>query len=371
MPRLFVGTKKGLFTLERSGSGWGVTRATFLGDPVPMVLPERNGETVHAALNHGHFGSKLQVSRDGGATFEESAVPVYPEKPEGFVDQCPMRKTDRPWSLELVWALEQGTPDQEGRLWCGTIPGGRVRSDDAGATWTLQRTLWDQPERTSNWMGGGYDNPGVHSVVVDPRDGRHVMAAVSCGGVWRTRDDGATWEQTALGMRADYAPDEAAAFDPESQDPHRVVACPADPDRLWCQHHNGIFRSVDGAASWQEIEGVKPSAFGFAVAVHPTDPDLAWFVPAIKDEHRIPVDGAVVVNRTKDGGQTFETLRDGLPQEHAYDLVYRHALDVDATGDVLAIGSTTGNLWVSEDGGDHWETVSPSLPPVQCVRFGP
>src|SRR5438045_4964904 len=118
-----------------------------------------------------------------------------------------------------------------------------------------------------------------------------------------------------------------------------------------------------------EIKEGKPSLFGFAVAVHPSNPDTAWFVPATKDEKRCPTDGRVVINRTRDGGKTFETLRHGLPQEYAYDLVYRHCLDIDGTGERLAFGSTTGSVWVSEDGGNSWQTVSSNLPPVYSVRF--
>jgi photosystem II stability/assembly factor-like uncharacterized protein len=148
-----------------------------------------------------------------------------------------------------------------------------------------------------------------------------------------------------------------------------VAQCLANPDVLWVQHHNGIFRSVDSAGSWNEITGVQPSTFGFAVAAHPHDDRTAWFVPAVKDETRYPAGGQVVVTRTRDGGQTFETLTQGLPQQHAYDLVYRHALDVDHTGDVLACGSTTGALWFSGNGGDSWQTVSAHLPPIYAVRF--
>ena len=156
---------------------------------------------------------------------------------------------------------------------------------------------------------------------------------------------------------------------PLPQDPHRIVQCPHQPERLWMQHHNGIFRSDDGGENWQEILDVPPSSFGFAVAVHPTDPDNAWFVPAIKDEMRIPVDGRVVVTRTRDAGQSFTVLQQGLPDRHAYDLVYRHALDIAENGEQLAFGSTTGSLWISEDQGDSWQTVSEHLPPVLCVRF--
>jgi photosystem II stability/assembly factor-like uncharacterized protein len=147
------------------------------------------------------------------------------------------------------------------------------------------------------------------------------------------------------------------------------VQCPAHPEHFWVQHHNGIFRSTDGSKSWKEIQNVKPSAFGFAVAVHPSDPETAWFVPAVKDEKRIPVGGRLVVTRTRDGGETFDVLSHGLPQNHAYDLVFRHALDVNETGRRLIFGSTTGAVWVTEDAGDHWQLISAHLPPVHCVRF--
>ena len=117
------------------------------------------------------------------------------------------------------------------------------------------------------------------------------------------------------------------------------------------------------------MTAAKPSAFGFAVAAHPRDPKTAWFVPAIKDEKRYPVDAKIVVSRTRDGGKSFEVLHKGLPQRHAYDLVYRHALAVDETGERLAFGSTSGGLWISEDGGDSWATPDARLPPVAAVRF--
>jgi hypothetical protein len=159
------------------------------------------------------------------------------------------------------------------------------------------------------------------------------------------------------------------ADDPNIQDAHRIVRCAAAPDVLWCQHHGGIWRSADNAASWHEITTAPVSSFGFAVAVHPRDPDTAWFAPAEADQKRVPVGAAMVVNRTRDGGKSFETLRRGLPQEHAYDLVYRHGLAVADDGQTLLMTSTSGGLWASGDGGDHWQTVSTSLPQAVAVRF--
>jgi len=171
-------------------------------------------------------------------------------------------------------------------------------------------------------------------------------------------------------MRAEYMPPDQAD-NPNAQDPHRLVQCRSQPDALWVQHHNGIFRSTNGGVLWEEIENVAPSAFGFAVVVHPDKPDTAWFVPGVKDECRVPVDGKLVVNRTCDGGKTFEALDHGLPDQDCYDIVYRHALDIDASGDRLVMGSTTGSLWVSENAGDSWQCVSQHLPPIHCTRFAP
>lgn len=159
------------------------------------------------------------------------------------------------------------------------------------------------------------------------------------------------------------------AFDPDIQDPHRLVQCHGQPDHFWVQHHNGIFRSVNNCEDWQEVTTAQPSAFGFGVAVHPHDPQTAWFAPAVKDSDRYPVDGQFVITRTRDGGGTFEVLRQGLPQRHAYHLIYRHSLDINASGDYLAVGSTTGGLWISADQGDSWQTVSQDLPPIYCVRW--
>ncbi len=362
--RLVVSTRKGLFWIERERDGWRIAEAEFLGDNVTLALNDPRSGHDYAVLNHGHFGVKLHRRTNG--VWNEVAAPVYPPKPEGLIDRDGWGK-DIPYSLINIFALETGGPKEKGLLWCGTIPGGLFRSRDHGASWELIRALWDDPKR-QQWMGGGTDWPAIHSICVDPRDSGIVRIGISCGGVWETRDGGETWACRADGMFAAYLPPQMGR-DPNTQDPHRLVQSPSAPDRLWVQHHNGIFRSDDGSASWIEIKGVEPSSFGFAVAVHPRSPDMAWFIPAIKDERRIPVDGKLVVTRTRDGGRTFEALRDGLPQSHAYDVVYRHALAVDDTGDRLAFASTTGSLYVSEDQGDRWREVSHTLPPAHAVRF--
>lgn len=363
---LLASTRKGLFTVRKSKDRWSIAATSFLGDNVSLAMSDPRDGAWYAALDHGHFGVKLQRSEDEGKTWEEIAVPAYPEPPEGHEEKDWMGRVI-PWKLIRIWALEPGGADQPGFLWCGTLPGGLFYSKDRGATWEMCRSLWDD-ERRIKWSGGGADYAGLHSVCVDPRDSKRVTIAVSTGGVWQTADGGANWELLGNGLRAEYMPPEQAN-DPLHQDVHRLVQCPAAPERFWIQHHNGVFKSNDGAKTFEEITNVKPAVFGFSVAVHPKDPDTAWFIPAQKDEHRIPVEGKVVAARTRDGAKSFEVLRNGLPQDHAYDLTLRHALAIDRSGDRLAFGSTTGSLWVTENGGDAWQTVAEHLPPVYAVTF--
>jgi hypothetical protein len=359
--RLYVGTRKGLFELApQNGRDWDIVGTHFLGEPVTAVLAQPDG-TLYAALDLGHFGAKLW-RRDPVAGWREISVPLYPPKPENAADDL------HPWSLGQIWALEPG--GVPGRLWAGTMPGGLFRSDDGGESWALNEPLWHMPERRQ-WMGvAGGEQPGINSVLVDARNPADIRIGVSTAGMWASTDAGASWRLINQGMYNEYMPPERQG-DPIAQDIHRLAQCRARPDVIWCQHHNAVFRSDNGGANWHELKAIRPSKFGFAVAAHPRDPDTAWFVPAIKDERRIAVDAKVVVARTRDAGESFEVLSRGLPQRHAYDLVWRHALSIDDTGERLAFGSTTGGLWTSNDGGDSWTALDARLPPVAVVRFAP
>ena len=365
MQTLLLATRKGLFVVQGDGAAWRVTAHHFAGDAVSQVLADPRDGSWYAALRMGHFGVKMRRSTDQGRHWVEVASPAFPAKP----DTGPLAADPTPWTVDMVWSLAMADPRQPGSLWAGCMPAGLFRSDDAGQHWTLNRPLWEEPRRLE-WMGGGNDYPGMHSVLVDPRDVRHVRVAISCGGVWATRDGGLTWSMSASGMRADYLPAEIAG-DENAQDPHRMVQCAAQPDVLWVQHHCGIYRSVDGGAHWQGIAAPEPSGFGFAVACDPVDPLRAWFVPAQADTHRIPVGGRMVVTVTRDGGASFETVTDGLPQQDAYHLVYRHGLELAPDRQTLAMASTTGGLWISPDAARHWHCVTRDLPPVAALGWVP
>ena len=355
---LWVGTRKGLVKYARDKQGWNFDSLNFKAEPVSMLL-DAGGGTVYCALNLGHFGPKLHRSDDNGANWKEITVPAFP-KAEGEGEE------EKGKSVEQVFCLENGHAD--GELWAGTIPVGLFHSTDKGETWDLVNSLTDMPN-AANWFGGGTEKPALHSICLNENKPDQVRVAISCGGVWETNDGCKTWESRTDGMRAAYMPPDQA-YNPDAQDPHCLQSSRADRDNLWVQHHNGIFHSTDGGGKWTEIEQAGPSTFGFVVAVHPDDANTAWFVPGVKDECRMPVDEKLVVTRTRDGGKSFDVLDKGLPDENCFDLVYRHGMDIDATGKRLAMGSTTGNLWVSEDQGDSWTELSHNLATIYCVKFG-
>ena len=354
---LLVGTRKGLIVLRQKPNGWKFDQTHFTGIPVSLAYVDPRDKTWWACLDHGHWGQKLHRSRDEGNSWEEIEAPKYPEGTE--------MKEGVPASLRYMWAFAQAGGDKPGELYIGTEPGGLFHSKDHGDSWELVQSLWDHPSRKEHWFGAGRDYPGIHSLLIDPRDTNHLYAGVSVAGVFESTDAGKTWDVRNKGLRADFLPDPQAEV---GHDPHMMVACPTQPDVLWQQNHCGIYRSSDGAKSWQDVTDADgPAKFGFAIAVDHNDPDQAWVVPAVSDEIRVAVDGALCVCRTDDGGKSWQNFRDGLPQQNCFDLVYRHALD--NRGEELVFGTTTGNLFHSPDRGASWDLLGYTLPMVYSVDF--
>jgi photosystem II stability/assembly factor-like uncharacterized protein len=384
--RILVGTRKGTFLVEKTNGRWTPRLAGHPGAGVNFVARDPYTGTLWAALGHGHWGAKLSRSTDDGATWSDAPQIKYPEGARYLAPAEPtedgsdegLGPTIKPATLLKLWVIAFGP---KGRIYVGTIPGGLFESHDGGESFELNRPLWNHESRggdlftgkgsgMTHWFGTpaseGEFAPGIHSIVVDPRDPQRILVAVSTAGVLESTDGGRTWRGRNKGLTMDYLPEPEAEW---GHDPHFVTLSAGQPDHVWQQNHCGVFYSADGAATWKKVSQPEVGVhFGFPVAVDAKDGRTAWVVPGKSDMQRITIDGSLFVARTTDGGQTWQQLREGLPQEHAYDVVYRHALD--NSGDHLAFGSTTGNLYVSEDRGDSWQTAANNLPPIYSVRFG-
>jgi len=389
---ILLGTRKGTVILERKNSQWQPQPIMHEGIPVCYAARDPRDGTLWASLDHGHWGPKLSRSRDGGATWQDALSVKYPEGARHIVQYLPTPDFDpespqgqpeyKNSTVYKIWNIAFGSSSQPGRLYAGTIPGGLFVSDDGGDSWELNRPLWNHESRggdlfageatSRNQWGGtpasidyGVFEPGIHSIVIDPRDSEHLYVAVSSAGVLETTDGGKSWASRNRGMLMDYLPDPQAEW---GHDPHFVTACPGQPDHLWQQNHCGVFYSKDGAQTWKKVSVPEVGVhFGFPIAADAQDGRTAWVLPARADSERMTIDGGLFVARTTDGGQSWQSFRSGLPQNNAYDIVYRHGLD--AAGDCVCFGSTTGNLYLSEDRGENWQCLGNNFPPVYSVRF--
>ncbi len=355
---LLLGTRKGFVVCRKKAAGWKVEEVHFEGVPISIAYEDERNGTWWACLDNGHWGAKLHRSTDKGATWEEVAAPAYPEGSE--------IKEGMPATTRYLWAVQHGGISKPERIWMGTEPGGLFRSEDGGQSFSLVESLWNHPSRIGGqWFGGGRDHAGIHSVLVDPRNEDRVLIGVSCAGVFETTDAGKTWAVRNKGLRADFLPDPTSEF---GHDPHILVAAPSNPDVLWQQNHCGIFRSTDGAKNWEEVtEQNGPAKFGFALAVAHDNPHQAWVAPGVADVNRVAVDKALCICRTDDGGKNWKAFRKGLPQDFCFDITYRHALA--SSGDEVVFGTTTGNVFHSEDRGESWQVVSNYLPMVHSVQM--
>jgi len=357
MNQIAVGTRNGLLTLSQQGNGWTVVDEAHMGARVSYAISDPRSDLLYACLEHGHWGTKLQRSADGGQTWEEIPAPKYPEGAE--------LKDGRPAVLRYQWCLVPGAEDQPGRLYMGTEPGGLFVSDDGGDSWHLNEPLWSHPSRKEVWFGGGFDEPGIHSILVDPRDSDCISVGISVAGMFTSRDGGVSWEPRNRGLHADFLPNPDVEI---GHDPHLIVKCGAEPNVLWQQNHCGVFYTTDAGLQWKCVSQADgPVNFGFAVAVDPLAGKTAWVIPAVSDEVRVAVDRKLCVCRTDDHGETWQVFRQGLPQEDCYDFAFRHALDL--SGDRLVFGTACGSLYLSDDRGESWTCLASHLPPIYSVRF--
>ncbi|MFO0590960.1 MAG: hypothetical protein U0441_25680 [Polyangiaceae bacterium] len=385
---ILVGTRKGTFIVEKKDGVYRPRLAGHAGTAVNFVARDPYTGRLWALLGHGHWGAKLSISDDRATWTDAPAQIKYPEGAR-YIGQdmyedassdfgVGWRISTRPATLAKLWIIGFGP---NGHIYVGTIPGGLFVSRDGGASFELNRPLWNHESRggdlfsgegkgETKWFGtpaseGGEFAPGIHSIVVDPRDPKRILVAVSSAGVIETTDGGQSWHSANKGMRMDHTPEPEAEW---GHDPHYIEQCEGDPDHVWQQNHTGVYYSSDAARSWRKVSANERGVhFGFPITADGKKGGTAWVVPGRSDQQRMAIDGGLFVARTDDGGQTWTELRRGLPQEHAYDVVYRHAL-ANKDG-AVAFGSTTGNLYVSEDGGDGWTTVANNLPPIYSVRF--
>ncbi|MBS0374458.1 MAG: glycosyl hydrolase [Proteobacteria bacterium] len=364
---LWIGTRKGAFALRPSprGGTFKLAGPQFLGHVIHHVVQDpREPRTLLMAAKTGHLGPTVFRSTDRGRRWTEaSRPPAFRKAAEGEAARAVAR----------VFWLTPGHASQPGRWYAGTAPAGLFSSDDGGATWDPVAGFNDHP-MNPKWAAGLATPDGelLHSIIVDPRDARHLYVGISVGGVFESTDGGGDWAPLNEGIEADFLPDPNV---PYGQDPHCVTLHPADPDRLYQQNHCGIYRLDRPARRWQRIGRAMPKAIGdigFPVVVDRTDPDAAWVIPMDGTSvwPRTSVGGRPAVYGTRNGGRSWRRLDQGLPRRHAWLTVLRQAMCADAASPpTLYFGTTAGEVWQGRAGGSRWRRIAEHLPEIYSVTL--
>jgi photosystem II stability/assembly factor-like uncharacterized protein len=345
---LLVGTEKGLFRLVEDGStgAWQVDGPHMAGYAVLHTLQSRSG-TLFAATSHKIWGAHVYRSRDQGLTWTSlDAVPGH------------AAETGR-GATRAVWFLAESGET----LFAGIDPAGLFRSDDRGESWSPVAGLNEHPTRATWEPSKGCF--AVHSICVDSQQPNNIVVAVSAGGVYRSEDGGASWEPTNARVRAENLPQPTPGT---GHNVHRVIRHPTVPERLYRQCYNGTYRSDDGARTWVEITDGLPSDFGYGIVTDPNDADTVFQVPESGSHLRAPVDGQLRVYRSRDGGATWASASDGLPDKHVYVTVLRECMATDDRNPCgVYFGTSGGHVFASRDAGDSWALIANYLPRVLSV----
>ena len=352
---LLVGTTKGAFILRSNTNRarWEVGGPYFHGQAVyTMVYDGRGGQHRIWASTQSFWGTLLRSSEDFGKSWTN---------PQEASIRFP---ADTGVSLKNIWQISLGRTDEPDVLYCGVDPAALFETRDGGETWSLVRGLFDHPHRP-RWVPGN-GGLALHTIVPDPVDRQRMYVAISAGGVYRTNDAGRTWTAQNRGIRVTFMPGKYPEF---GQCVHKIVMHPARPERLFLQNHWGLYRSDDSCENWTDIANGVPSDFGFAMAMHPRNPDCVYIVPVESDQFRCACDGRLRVYRTRNGGASWEPLARGLPQKQAYETVLRDAMTVDSLDPAgIFFGTRSGQLFGSCDEGRTWNKILDGLPAIVCVR---
>ncbi len=362
--RVLVGTRKGGFICESDANrrDWQISGPHFAGWEIyHMKASPVAADRIYASQSSAWFGQVMQRSDDGGVTWQ-AVGNDFAYDGEAGLHQA-LDGSLRPWEFKRVWHLEPSLscPDT---VYAGVEDAALFVSKDAGANWREVAGL-RRHTTGADWMPGA-GGLCLHTILIDPQNEARMFVAISAAGAFRTEDHGVTWRAINRGLRSEHIPDPDAEI---GHCVHRLAMHPSRPQTLFMQKHWDVMRSDNAGEDWVEVSGNLPTDFGFAIDVHAYEPETIYVVPITSDQLHFPMDGRLQVFRSRTGGNDWEALRNGLPEQNCYVNVLRDAMAVDRLQECgIYFGTTGGQVYVSPDAGDHWRAIAQNLPAVLSVE---
>lgn len=362
--RVLVGTRKGAFILTADGKrkDWKIDGPHFGGwEMYHLKGSPVNPNRLYASQSNGWFGQVVNRSDDGGKSWQPVGNNFAYEGVTGthqWYDGTP-----HPWEFKRVWHLEPSLTEPD-VVYAGVEDAALFRSADGGESWQELAGLRGHGSGPAWQPGAG--GMCLHTILLDPKKPERMFIAISAAGAFRTDNGGQSWQPINRGLHSEYIPDPAAEV---GHCVHHMALHPTRPEVLFMQKHWDVMRSDNGGDSWYEISGNLPPDFGFVVDVHAHEPETVYVIPIKSDSEHYPPEGKLRVYRSKTGGNEWEALTKGLPQQNCYVNVLRDAMAVDQLDSCgIYFGTTGGQVYVSADGGDNWEAIVRDLPAVLSVE---
>ncbi|MGA8765745.1 MAG: hypothetical protein WB559_01905 [Candidatus Acidiferrales bacterium] len=385
--RVLVGTRKGAFILSADGKRdkWEVSGPHFAGWEIYHLKGSpADPNRLYASQTSGWFGQIIQRSSDGGKTWETPGGGLKPPSAEGGMPSGESNKfaydtstatgkpltthqwydgTQHPWEFKRVWHLEPSLTDPD-TVYAGVEDAALFRTTDGATSWHELSGL--RGHGTGPKWQPGAGGMCLHTIVLDPSNPQRIYIAISAAGAFRTDDGGSTWKPINQGLRSQYIPDPTAEV---GHCVHHVAMSPKRPGVLFMQKHWDVMRSDNAGDLWTEVSGNLPTDFGFVIDVHAHEPETIYVVPIKSDSEHFPLEGKLRVYRSRSGGNEWEALTKGLPQNDCYVNVLRDAMAVDTLDSCgVYFGTTGGQVYASKDAGDNWSPIVQNLPGVLSVE---
>ena len=350
---LLVSTSKGGFIYYSNPDRlvWEINGPHLLGSIIHhMVLDPRNNKTILMAAKTKANGVTIFRTTNFGKTWKPAENPPHNDKVK----------------FAHIFRIVPGHKSEPGVWYAGTSPQGLFRSSDDGKTWDsvdgfnenkeILKLIKSQSEELLKYQK-------LHSILINPEDKNHMIIGMAHGGVFESKDYGESWINLNYNLS-----------DSDNQNPYCLLSHPLNHNNLFQQNQAGIYRLKLGQKKWKHIgNALDIGDFGFSICLDPYDENKIWTFPMAGTDiwSRVCPNGQPAVYCTQNNGKSWYRQDIGFPIWNAWFSVLSRCMITDNLKNTgLYLGTTSGSVWMSNNGGNNWRQILAHLPKIYSLEIG-